>query len=393
MTELKASSVPEGRMPRRLIQLVPRFRPDVDGVGECALNLGDAFLKGYGIPSDFIAYNPPRPESTLQVPDPFPHTLQRLRGGLAEPLNRTIEALIAGSSEPPVLLLHYVSYGYSRNGIPWWLNGVVDRFREKGGRPVGLFHELFATGKFPSRTFFTSWLQRRIFRRLLAQSEAAFTSNEAFLEQIASDNKRHRPVGLIGICSNVGEPEYPRPLASRRRRMAIFGQFLTRKSVYSRYLPMLQKVTDHLEIEEIADIGPVDEPDWMDQNVYRPLGSLVHGYGTLTAAATSALLEDSILGVLPYRYALRWKSGIFAAYQAHAMAILLFPHHKDEVEPEPRERGDWCYSADQLLALALGSLDAMQSSATAGHQHYQRFRSSRLMAATILPILIEKKCE
>jgi hypothetical protein len=127
----------------------------------------------------------------------------------------------------------------------------------------------------------------------------------------------------------------------------------------------------------------------MRKHVYLPLGSIVHSYGTQPAAATSVLLEDSVLGVVAYRYAMRWKSGIIAAYQAHAMPVLLLPH-KDELEPEPPEPGDWCFSTDQLLALDPGSLVDMQNAATAGHRSYQRFRSSHSMVETILPALLQQ---
>ncbi len=384
--ESTVSSKPDSRLPARLIQLAPRFRPDADGLGECALNLGDALSKGYGVRTDFLAYNPPRPGAALQMPEPFPHTLQCLAAGGAKQLDRALDALTAGSSDPPVLLVHYVSYGYSRGGIAWWLPGVVERFRGRGGRFIGLFHELFAAGAFPSRTFFTSRLQRGIFRRLLAQSDAAFVSSEDFLKRIEPENRAHRPVSLIGICSNVGEPENPKPLASRRRRLAVFGQYLTRKNLYTRYLSALLRVAEHLGIDEIADIGPVEEPAWIEERVYRPLGGLVRGYGTLPVAETSRLLEDSILGAVPYRYSMRWKSGVFGAYQAHAMAILLFPY---EEEVELREPGDWCLSADQLLEIPQGSSDELQRCATAGHRHYTQYRSSRSMAEALLPALRE----
>src|SRR5208337_755983 len=142
----------------------------------------------------------------------------------------------------------------------------------------------------------TSGLQKRIFRRLLAQCHAAFTSNTEFVERIGPEDLRRHPVGLIGICSNVGEPENPKPLAARPRRLAVFGQFLTRKDVYTRHLPALLEVAQHLEIEEIADIGPVDDAAWMEEHIYRPLGGLVRAYGTLPTTDTSRLLEDCILG-------------------------------------------------------------------------------------------------
>jgi hypothetical protein len=382
--------LPDASLPSRIIQLVPRFRPDADGLGECSLNLGDALLKGYGIRSDFLVYNSPRQQSTLEMPDPFLHSLQTLGGGESGPLNSALDKLIANASEPPLLLLHYVSYGYSHNGTPVWLHRAMERFLAKGGRLVTLFHELFATGPFPSRTFFTSWLQHRVFRRLLSQSESVFISNEEYRRQIERDSAKQRPVSLIGICSNVGEPEDPKPLTARRRRIAVFGQFATRKHLYSNYLPDLLKVMDHLAVDEIADIGPVDDPEWMEANVVRPLGSRVHSVGTQSPAATSALLQDCILGALQYRYAMRWKSGVFAAYQAHAVPILLFPHHADEINPEPREPGDWCFSAEQLLALPPDSLIELQRAATRGFQHYQQFRASRRMAECLIPALMNK---
>lgn len=371
-------------LPSRLIQLVPRFRPDVDGVGECALRLGDALAKSHGILSDYLVYNPPAAGAALEMPIPFPHTVERLAGAGAASLNRAVDRLPAASTGPRVMLLHYVSYGFSPNGTPVWLPPAIERFNARGGRLVTLFHELYADGRFPSRTFFTSWLQRRISRSLLAESTAAFTSSEAILARMQRMNAAHRPASLIGICSNAGEPENPKPLALRKRRIAVFGKFSTRRHLYSRYLPQLHRISQHFGIEEIADIGPVDDAEWMEKHVYRPAGGLVRGYGAMDAEAVSGLLEDSILGAVSYRYPLRWKSGVFAAYQAHAMAILLFLH---EDEAEPRDPDDWCFSEERLLALPPDSLTEMQRAASAGFEHYRRFRSADSMAETLLPAL------
>jgi hypothetical protein len=374
-------------LPSRLIQLVPRFRPDLDGVGECALRLGNALYKAYEIPSDYLVYHPPAPGSSIDLPVPFPHRVERLTGASASSLNHALDHFLADSSAPPVLLLHYVSYGFSPHGTPAWLPPAIERFHAKGGRVLTLFHELYALARFPSKTFFTSWLQRRIFRRLLARSEAAFTASQEFLDRIQQNNKTHRPASLIGICSNAGEPDNPKPLALRKRRLAVFGRFSTRKHLYARNLPQLLHIAQHLGIDEIADIGPVDEPLWMEKHVYGPAGGLVRGYGALDDSAVSGLLEDSILCALAYRFPLRWKSGVFAAYQANAMAILLF---RFENETEPRDPADWCLSADRLLALPAGSVDSMakmQQAAIAGYEHYRRYRSAHSMAEILLPAL------
>jgi hypothetical protein len=359
-------------------------------VGDCALHLGDALWKIYGIASDFLVYNPPRPEATLEM-QPFPHAIERLDGRGAEALNAALDRLLASSSVPPTLLLHYVSYGYAPGGIVTWMPGAIERFRKRGGRLVSLFHEIYAMGRFPSRTYFASWPQRRVFRSLLAQSDAAFASSQDFLKRMERENRGPGTVAMIGICSNVGEPEHPAPLAARKRRIAIFGQFFTRKRIYERYLPLLQQVAEHFSIEEIADIGLVQDEELMDQRVRGSLGGMLRVYGRLPAAETSALLEDSLIGAVSYPYAMRWKSGVVAAYQAHALAILLFPYEGEAGPNEPHGPDSWCFSADQLLLLPTNALKELQLAASSAHNHYQRFRSSRSMAETLLPALVTKR--
>ncbi len=374
-------------LPPRLIQLIARFRPDADGVGECALNVADVLFKDHAIPSDLLVYNPSHPGSSLEMPQWFPHTVEGLAAGGAGSFNRAIDRRIASSAAPPVLLVHYVSYGYSGQGTPFWLPRAIERFTSRGGRVLTLFHELYAGPRFPSRTFFNSWIQRRIFRRVLAASEAAFTSNEDYLALAQRDNQAHRPISLIGICSNAGEPDDPKPLALRTRRLAIFGRFTTRKQLYAQHLKALQRVVQHLGIEEIADVGSVDDPAWFEQNVAAPLGPLLRSYGMLPVSAVSRLFQDSHAGALVYPSRLLGKSGVVAAYQAHANAVLLFPESDEDRKREP---GSWTLSPEELLALPAQSqalLERMQLAATAAHEHYNRHRSVRSMVRTLLPAL------
>jgi hypothetical protein len=99
------------------------------------------------------------------------------------------------------------------------------------------------------------------------------------------------------------------------------------------------------------------------------------------------LLEDSLLGALDYPCFLRGKSGIYAAYQAHATPILLFPAPES---PTPRDTGNWPLDAGELLALGAQSpalFERLRESAAAGYGHYQRHRSARSVAETLLPAI------
>ncbi|MGB6688242.1 MAG: hypothetical protein WBE76_10405 [Terracidiphilus sp.] len=381
MTEAKPG------LPARIIQVVARFRPDADGVGETALNLANVLLGDHGVRSDFLVYNSPHPEPALEIADDFPHTIKRVLGAGAAPFNSALDRLAAAHGPAPVMLLHYVPYGYSRQGVPTWLPPAMERFTGRGGRLLSLFHELYALPRFPSRTLFTSWLQRRIFRRLLAASEFVFSSSQDFLEVIARNNYLRRPASLIGICSSAGEPENPKPLDQRARRLAVFGRFTTRKRLYENHLPQLAQVARHLGIEEIADIGAIEDPRWFDDQVAGRLGPLLRSYGTLGVSSASRLLEDSLVGVLDYPCFLRGKSSIYAAYQAHAAAILLFPAPGPA---DPHDEENWPLGADELLALPAQSpalFDRLRDAAAAGHRHYRRHRSARSMVDTLLPAL------
>lgn len=381
-------------LPARLMQLVARFRPDVDGVGEFALRLADVLWDDHRLPSDFLVCNPPHPGASLAMPGNFPHTVTHLDGAGSARMAAALDRLAGMSAAPHILLVHYASYGYSRHGTPIWLAKVLERFVRGGGRVLTVFHELWARGRFPSRTFFTSELQRRIFRRVLALSQAAFTSSEEYVAIAQQENPRRRPVTLVGICSNAGEPEYPRPLAQRARRLAVFGRFTTRKRLYALHLATLERLARHLGIEEIADIGEVEDPAWMEKNVFARLGPQIRIYGMLPVDAVSRLLEDSIAGAVSYSHLLLGKSGVVAAYQAHAMAIVLFPESTETPPAErpdaPRDPASWILTAGELLALPAASLqlfDRMQQSASAAHQHYRRFRSAHSIAQTLLPAL------
>ena len=120
-----------------------------------------------------------------------------------------------------------------------------------------------------------------------------------------------------------------------------------------------------------------------------PLGSLARAYGAVSVAEASRLLEDSVAGALAYDTRLIGKSSVFAAYQAHGMAIVLFAEPGKEVKPSA---SGWPLVAEEIFAYPAGSpalFDRLQSSADAGLEQYRRHRSVSAMAAAVLPALAE----
>lgn len=376
-------------LPSRLIQLVARFRPDTDGVGEAALRLADVLWQEHRVPTHFLVYSGPQADAGLELPQPFAHTLEYLGSG-DNALESALEPFLA-QGQRPMLLLHYVSYGYSSQGTPTWLAPALEHFIARGGRVVTLFHELYATPRLFSRTLFTAGLQKRIFRRLLALTEAAFTSSERFLELAEEENWKKRPIRLIGICSTTGEPENPSPLSTRARRLVVFGRFATRRQLYEMHPALLRRLVQHLAIGEIADVGPIDDPAWFEANAAAPLHGLLHSYGTLAVPQASELFAHSLAGALVYPAHLLSKSSIFAAYQAHAMAIALFP---DGTPERPSNTAGRFLRPETMLSMPAQSpalLDEMQQTATRGLEHYRRYRSARSMVETLLPALTEQE--
>lgn len=381
------------KMPRRLIQIIPRFRPDADGLGEFALCLGDALWRQCKVPSDFVVWSPPRPSPELPVPgsDQFPHSILRGTNGQKSDFVRALRQA-AAASERPVALLHFTPYAYSREGIAWWLPGMLRQFVNSGLRLVCFFHESYAASIFPTKTWLTSGWQRRIFRDVLNLSAAAVSSNTNYLRQMAQENRMGRPLALAGICSNVGEAAALPAPADRSQRLVIFGQHPSRERLYEQHLPLLLRVAAHLQIEEVADIGPAG--DWLPlrRQVSEALarqGISFHAHGPLPPSAVGEILGHSFAGAVNYTAGLEYKSGIVGAYQAYGLPVVRFsPAGEAETSP-----GDPACLTPHLLLSCPARSEALTAllatSAQAGFDFYRENRSYDTVLRQLMPWIAE----
>jgi hypothetical protein len=266
----------------RLLQVVPRLPPPAEGVGSYAISLQEA-LESHGITTRFLT---------------------AMEGGLADRL--------AAAGEDAVLL-HYANYGYQRRGCPFPLPGALRRWRRGGGRLVTVFHEVYATGPPWRSSFWTQPFQRRIAAAVARTSDALVTSLDLYVRRIGPAAAPGKTV-VTPVFSTVGEPPVPPPLASRTRRMVLFGGRGTRARAYGELRGDLLAASRALGVEEIADVGPPLE------GAEAPLDGLpVRRLGVLPPAEVSRLLLDSLAGFVAYPAYFLPKSTIFAAYCAHGV--------------------------------------------------------------------------
>jgi hypothetical protein len=304
-----------------ILQIVPRLPPPEEGVGSYALCLERA-LAGHGISTRFLTVE---------------------GGGIAQGLEE---------SEADALLLHYANYGYQRRGCPFWMPGALRRWRRRGGRRlVTVFHEVYATGPPWRSSFWTQPFQRLIAAAVAQASDALVTSLDLYVRRIGPEAAPGK-TSVTPVFSTVGEPPEPPPLASRARRMVLFGGRGARARAYGELRRDLLAACRTLGVEEIADIGPP-----LERTEEAVDGIPVRQLGVLPAAEASRLLLDSLAGFVAYPAYFLPKSTIFAAYCAHGvLPVQAWRRRSLEGGTAPR----WTGSGD------------LQAAATAARAWYER---------------------
>ncbi|NEQ53625.1 MAG: glycosyltransferase family 4 protein [Leptolyngbya sp. SIO3F4] len=286
----------------RILQIVPRMFPDVDGVGDYALQLAHELCDRNQIRSDFLVF---RPSCRLQSQvDGFTvhrldlHTIQ----GLVDQVPKNISTIF----------LQYSNYPYLQGKLdtPMWLVDALKVLKQRGIRIVVMFHEL------PTLRY--KWLrcpnfvQRRVSRGLAKVADVVVTNNTAFQQKLTQWTRS--PVHCVPNFSTIGEVTDVKPLSERKRSLVVFGSS-DRTRVYRNNTETLNHLCQTLEIDTLYDVGrPVDWDDQgLDVNVVRT--------GFLSAADVSELMAESMAGVFDYR---RFpqnlaKSTVYAAYCSHGL--------------------------------------------------------------------------
>jgi hypothetical protein len=377
--------------PLEIIQIVPRLPPTVDGVGDYANLLARQLRAAHGIETRFLVCGTQRDAETKtnarqtqareggepEVLDGFP--VHQLKGQNDADLLR----VLTQPGMPRTAVLQFVGYGYEKRGCPLWLVRALRAWkagagsREQGagsreqaraarsnslpipGRLLTMFHELYASGP-PWRTaFWTSPVQRWIVRALARASDRCFTNRTVSAAWLASAGRQSpSSICVLPVLSNLGELIDPPPLTSRKPQMVLYDNVGPKNRKYA--ADLVRNACGKMGIERVVLVGRGDPAAWS------VAGLSVEAAGVVARDDAGRLLAESRAGCLDYFDGYLGKSGIFAAYSAHAIVPLLLSNNHSEADGLQINRHFWAAAA---LPNETG-LKAQQEIASQAHLWY-----------------------
>lgn len=296
-----------------LIQVVPRLTPARCGISDHVLTLAGELKAAYGIGSAFAVLNS-RERFEVAYPCVYPQV---------EQLPNAFESLAKG--RPAAMLVHVSGYGYSADGVPARLAGVLARLKVEGRIALGAyFHELYATGAPWRSAFWHSRRQKNAVRQIAAACDLLVTNTQPHADWL-EDRAVGRRVRVLSVFSQAGESQWPLSARPRQQVMAIFGLGSTRQRAY-RQLAGLGAMLRDLGVEELWDIGPeIDLCPEVD-------GVPVKRLGLLEPAEISARLSGAQFGYIWYPPFCLGKSGVFAAYCANGVIPVIGKPFRAELD-------------------------------------------------------------
>jgi hypothetical protein len=342
-----------------LVQLVPRLPPAIDGLGDYAAGLAARLAARHGLASRFLVGDP-----AWQASEGSPAGARPLPRRTADEL----VAAIAADGGSSTVMLHFVNYAYQSRGCPWWLVEGLTRWRRAAPqrRLVVMFHETYAFGPPWRSAFWLSPLQRLIARRLHALADVPLTNVERYARWLWRGRlPPSAPRRIWPVLSNVGEPAEVAPAAAREPALVVFGRPSNRAMIYRENGRQLRELMRSLGLTVLHDIGPR-----LDEAPPELPGVRFHGHGPLPVAEVSALLGRSAVGFVNNADGPLAKSGVFAAYCSHGLAIVA-------CKPYPDEDGLRC-GTHYLVAGTAADAAGRAAASAAARAWYQEHASAAL---------------
>lgn len=291
----------------RILHILPHAPPARCGVGDYAWLLAQALREGHEIESDFLVAG-----TTWTVPDvDSAFFIRRLPHRTSEALVKDLERSVASVD---AILLHVSLYGYQKRGVPFWLSRAVRSVSVLPASPpiILMVHELAASGLPHTSAFWLRPLQEMILRQLVRGADAIFTNRKKYAEWL---DHVHRPGGksatVMPVFSNLGESPPWHEDKTRWRRLLVFAS-----TVNASQMPLLSRLISGLDVSHVTWIGKAPPPAIASSIVVRHVPFL-------PAAEADGCLQEHGVAFTGYHPNYLAKSGLFAAFASHQMAVVL----------------------------------------------------------------------
>lgn len=301
-------------MSGQILQIVPRLPGAIDGVTDYALNLSEALARDHGLTSVFL----------------------------------TGDELDAGAAETCVgAILHYVSYGYQKRGVPFRLVDLVRALRRNSSaRWIVTFHEIFASGPPWKSAFWLHPWQVRIAHKLIDLADVCFVSNPVVASKVRA-HAPNKPLRMAPVMSNLGAPAQLDFASTCPHRWTICGGTESILRSLDSFQQLGTRIPADFAPQHLDVIGgrDADEVRAVIETLSRTM--TVRYHPQVSATEASALLAECTFAWLDYFGRGKvWpgmilKSGVFAAYSAHGvLPVLSHDEPPLEIDGDPLP-GPW----------------------------------------------------
>lgn len=369
----------------KITHIVPRFLPQIDGLGDYGRLLAMELKRSHGYESRCIVGDP---EWEALAKPPLPMTVTAVR-------RRTADELLSQLGDADLVILHYVGYGYHSRGVPAWIPRALHKWKKGGAsrRLVVIFHELWASGPPWRSEFYLSLIQRRHTRELHLMCDAAMTSVPTMVRML--DKIKPGKTAFQPIPSNLPTLQLNQRTLHRGGpiRVIAFGQETSRLLSIRAHEKLLRRL--HAEgllgtvrvVGKAATAGASPSEDVRLLRTFLP-GEKIEAAANVSPQQGAELLGQSDLFLSYYPAELLCKSGALMA----ALGCGCVPILPDSVRSEPLQAGVEflaCDGSEEQIAAVIGGLTTvgLADIATAGWQWYAKTASLPVVAATVAGLL------
>lgn len=330
----------------RLLHLLPRVPPAICGVADYAWNLALALRSREAVESTFLAAGSAWVEPGSQTTFPVHRLAHASAGSLHNWLTRHQDRHNA-------VLLHLSPYGFDKRAVPWWLAGAISRQARSPHAPpcITFFHELYADGPPTTSAFWLKPLQKAVLLRIGRASAGLLTNRRPYADWLEA--RLGKPIKVLNVFSNFGEPEQVAPLRDREPALAMFTSASHNGKPLEANIETAAGLARRLEFQRVHVIGGCNACP------ATAAGLPVIRHGVLPASEISALLAQCRAAFSTYNPLYFGKSTLIASFAAHGLAVIAEQHDPPDL-PDGLSFGREIIAADRLPGLGPDCNDSLQ---------------------------------